>query len=66
MIEVGQQRRFTIYNGPDGASRRDPHTVLRVSIDREVLIKYTDRTTEWHPMGVYQLETVEVAETRDP
>ena len=58
MIEVGQQRRFTIYSGPDGASRRDPHTVLRVStMNHEVYIKYADKTTEWCPIGMYELET---------
>ena len=57
MIEVGQQRQFTIYSGEGGASRRDPHTVVRINGLGEVLIKYADRTTEWHPIGMYQLET---------
>jgi hypothetical protein len=39
-------------------SRRDPHTVLRVdALNDQVLIRYTDRTTAWEPIGWYRAQT---------
>jgi hypothetical protein len=36
-------------------SRRDPHVVLRIDrISNEALVKYADRTTDWHAGGWYQ------------
>jgi hypothetical protein len=38
--------------------RRDPHTVLRVdTLNRQVLVKYADRTTAWEPIDWYQAST---------
>lgn len=48
-VSMGQTRRWTAFE-----SRRDPHQVLRVDLlNLAVLIKYSDRTTQWCPLFDY-------------
>jgi hypothetical protein len=52
-VAVGEQRRWTSRVSP-----RDPHTVLRLDlVNQQVLIKYSDRTTDWCPKREYLAET---------
>lgn len=45
---VGTERRWEVED------RRDPHEVLRVSVETErVLVKYRDKTTDWWLLEVY-------------
>lgn len=54
IVQVGQKRRRTT-----NLSRLDPHTVLRIDqLNRDVLIKFSDRTTAWEPLDWY-LSTTE-------
>jgi hypothetical protein len=52
-VAVGEKRRWTSRVSP-----RDPHTVLRLDlVNRQVLIKYSDRTTDWCPKAEYLAQT---------
>jgi hypothetical protein len=44
------------------AQRRDPHTILRIdTLNDRVLMKYSDRTTEWDE-GEYYMAHTEAAD----